>query len=318
MVSQISDQINISIVIINYNSIELIKDCLQSFEKYSSGFTYEIIIVDNSDQTELQEKLNHFKNLKFITNKENKGFAAANNQGLKIANGEYILFLNNDTLFTENSIFKIFQFLSSKEEDIILGCKLLNKDLTLQHSVLDFFTVWNTFTSNFFLYLLFPKSKYFNKYYLMNRKVNYITEVDVVTGAFLLANRETLLELNGFDERFFFYAEEMDLCYRHKQNGGIVIYYPETSVIHLKGETTKKNIWFMYKNRSRAMIQFFQKHFSKIKLPFALIFHYLGLLIRIPILFIGGILTFNQKLIVQSYIFIKLFFYYPKNLFKSS
>jgi len=310
--------LDISIIIVNYNSGMLLYNCIESIVKYTENVSYEIIVVDNnSTDNSINKVLNKYeKVLILLRNEENKGFATANNQAFKKAKGEYILFLNNDTIFIENSVKKCLEFIEKRNENIILGCKLLNKDYSLQPSVFDFLTLWNTFTSNFFLYILFPRSKYFNKYHLMNKKIDYTTEVDIVSGAFLLAKTTSILALNGFDERFYFYAEEMDLCYRHKQFGGKVIYYPETSIIHLKGETTKKNLWFLHKNRMRATIQIFQKHFKGIKFPLALVFHYIGMLIRIPILFLVGLFTFNFKYIKESYFFSKLFLYYPKNKFK--
>ncbi len=315
MVSSIPIKIDISIIIINYNSVELIEKCLSSFEKFAYGFSYEIIIVDNSNDKELPKVLQDYNNTLLLVNEENKGFGAANNQGLKIARGKYILFLNNDTLFIENSVLKILNYLKSIDHPTILGCKLLNEDLSLQYSVLDFPNLLNTFTSNFFLYIIFPKSKYFNKYHFMNKKIKKTQEVDIITGAFLFSKTSDILKLNGFDERFFFYAEEMDLCKRFIENGGKVIYYPETSIVHLKGVTSSRNLWFLHKNRSIATIKFMQKHFGPIKSILGILIHFIGILIRIPILFFGGLIKFDKKMFTLSFIYMRLLFIYPKNLF---
>ena len=238
-------------------------------------------------------------------------------RGLEVAKGKYILFLNNDTIILENSIKMVYEFAGSIKKPIIVGCKLLNEDRTLQQSVYDFPKLLNVFTSNFFLYLLFPRSRYFNKYHYMNRKINKITEVDVVTGAFLFGNKDKIKELGGFDERFFFYNEETDLCYRFKKSGGKIFYFADSSVIHLKGGTANKNLSVRFTNEFIATIKFYQKHFRGLKFIMVIIFHYFGMLIRIPIFFFTGILTLNKLLILRSYYNIKNLFSYPQNLFKN-
>ena len=252
-----------------------------------------------------------------IKNNVNKGFGAANNQGVEVSKGKYVLILNNDTILFENSIKKVFDFAESLEGNEIIGCKLLNEDKSVQKSVYDFPNLLNVFTSNFFLYLLFPKSKYFNKYHLMNKGIDNITEVDVVTGAFIFMSRKSYEVLAGFDERFFFYMDDTDLCYRHKKNNNKVIYFPETSIIHLKGKSAKGESWFKNKHQSISTIKFFQKHFGGMKYLLALIFHFTGLLIRIPIFLLGGIILLNKDLIIRSLYYIRLLFNYPANQFRS-
>jgi len=219
-------------------------------------------------------------------------------------------------MFFENTIKKVFDFAESKKKPVIVGCKLLNKDKTLQHSVFDFPSVLNVFTSNFFLYAIFPRSRYFNKYHLMNSRNLKTTEVDVVTGAFLFCSKDIIKQIDGFDERFFFYNEETDLCYRVKQNGGKVFYFPETSVVHLKGGTAKTMSWFVYKHQSESTIIFFQVHFDGLKYVSVLFFHFIGILIRIPVFLLIGIISFNRNLIIRSFFYFKLLFTYPQNFFK--
>src|SRR5690606_20433040 len=221
----------------------------------------------------------------------------------------------NDTIFIENTIKKVFDFAESITNPVIVGCKLLNEDKTLQHSVYDFPSVQNVFTSNFFLYGLFPKSKSFNKYYLMNQKLNSIKKVDVVTGAFMFCSLDAIKNLGGFDERFFFYNEETDLCYRFVQSGCDVYYFPETSIVHLKGGTAKKTSWFAYKNQSISTIKFFQKHFNSFDTFLAVSIHYLGIFIRIPVFFLFGLFTLNWIFIKRSFYNLKLLFIYPHDNF---
>lgn len=317
MVTQNSKVPAVSIIIVSYNNFNLLENCLRSLYEYTRGIEYEIIIVDNnSTEKGIESIVSGFDNLLLLKNNENKGFAKANNQGLNLAKGEYILYLNNDTILLENSIYEVFQFARSLDHDAVIGCKLIYPNGTLQHSVYDFPTVWNVFTSNFFLYLLNRRSKTFSKYYLMNRRINDTTEVDVVTGAFLFVRRSTVEKINGFDERFYFYNEETDLCYRIKKNGGKIYYYPHTKVIHIKGGSTNNNLFFKFKNQSLAQIRYYQKHFGGLNYILLVLFHFTGMLIRIPILFSFGIISRNRYLRLRAYHSCRLLFYYPKNEFK--
>ncbi|MCU0406385.1 MAG: glycosyltransferase family 2 protein [Ignavibacteriaceae bacterium] len=311
-------EIDVSIIIVNYNSTQLLKDCLDSIEKFTTGINFEIIVIDNNSMTgDFDELLKYHDKITLIKNDVNRGFGAANNQGVEVARGKNILLLNNDTLLIENSIKKVFDFAESLEGENIIGCKLLNEDKSTQKSVYDFPIFLNVFTSNFFLYLLFPKSKYFNKYHLMNKGISRITEVDVVTGAFIFMSRKSYEALGGFDERFFFYMDDTDLCYRHKQNNGKVIYFPETSIIHLKGKSVKGESWFKNKHQSISTIKFFQKHFFGLEFLFMLIFHYIGLLLRFPLFILGGMFTLNKNLFIRGIYYARLIFLYPANQFKS-
>lgn len=309
--------VQVSVIMVSYNNFHLLSECLKSLYKFTEGLIFEVIIVDNnSTERDIETVISNFPNVTLIKNDSNKGFGAANNQGISIARGAYILLLNNDTILTENSIYMIYQFANNLRGDTIVGCKLLNPDGTLQHSVYDFPSVWNVFTSNFFIYQLNKGNKFLSKYHLMNKAINFITEVDVVTGAFLFVNSKGIKKIQGFDERFYFYNEETDLCFRFKKNGGKIFYFPLTSIIHIKGGTSGDNFWFKFKNQSIAQIKYFQKHFHGIKFILLLIFHYTGLFIRIPLFLVIGIFTFNYYLVKRSIYFTRLLFLYPKNLFR--
>lgn len=310
--------IDVSVIIVNYNSTGLLKNCLASVKEFTTDINYEIIVVDNNSmEGDIDVLLKDYDRVTLIKNDFNRGFGTANNQGVKIAEGKYVLFLNNDTILFENTIKKVFEYAESLTGENIIGCKMLNEDKSVQKSVFDFPTLLNVFTSNFFLYVLFPKSKYFNKYHLMNKEIKKPTEVDVVTGAFLLTNRKTFEALNGFDERFFFYMEETDLCFRYKKNNGKAIYYPETAIIHLKGKSARGESWFKNKYQSISTIKYFQKHFRSLKFLLAVIFHYAGLLIRVPVFIIGGLIMINKDLVKRGFFYLGLFFLYPANQSKS-
>ncbi len=273
-------QIDVSVIIINYNSYELTKETITTLKEFSKGFSFEIILIDNNSRDDSFAKLKKdFPEITLIRNSENRGFGKANNQGLKIAKGEFVLFLNNDVVFRENSIKILLDYLRMKNEKILIAPRLLNRDGSVQFSTYSFQTLRLSFTTYFFLYALFPKSKYFNKSYLMNSGVNKITEVETVTGAFMLSKRDYLLELGGFDEDFFFYGEDNDLCKRFRDSGGKIIYYPETVITHLKGGTKKSN-WFSEKNATLSMLKLFDKHYSKVGRNLSYLMFFVGNFLR--------------------------------------
>ena len=308
--------IDISIIIVSFNNLSFTKNCLESIIKYSSGVSYEIIIIDNNSTENIEEVTNQFDKIKLIKNESNKGFAFANNQGLKIAQGKYALILNNDTIFTENTLKTLFDYAEKRNEKAFYGCRLLNTDGSFQESVMNFPSVWNVFTDSFFLSKIFKNSKVFNKNAVSFSKQNDLVEVDVLKGAFIFGRLSDFLELDGFDERFYFYSEELDLCKRFKNNGGKVYYFPKTSIIHIGGATVKKDELFFYKNQAIARIQYFQKHFNGIEFLFGSLFYYLGIIFRIPLYFIIGILTLNTGLMRKSKHYFKQLCYYPRNVFK--
>lgn len=308
--------IDVSIIIVSYNSFELLKNCLLTLFEYSSGFIFEVIIVDNnSSEGNIDDIVKEYENVALIKNQTNLGFSKANNIGLSVAKGKYILFLNNDVYFFENSIKKVLDFAKKQPDKTFIGCKLLNTDKSWQASTANFPSGLNSFSANFFLYLLFPNSKALNKYYLQKREVKEPVVVDYVLGAFLFGERETLLKLKGFDERFFFYAEDIDLCYRLKLIDGKTIYYPLTSVIHVGGASVKSKQWFKFKNKSLSELQFFQKHKRGIEFFIGVLSYFLGNLIRIPITALIGIIKFDKNLIIRSFYHFRLLFVYPKNVF---
>ncbi len=308
--------VDVTIIVVNYNETKLLKNCIDSIINFTKNVSYEIVVVDNnSNDFDINALQQAYPDVVLIKNIDNKGFAAANNRGLAIAQGRFTLFLNNDTLFIENSLKEILRFVNDREK-VFVGCKLLNQDGTHQISIVNFDNISNIFGENFFLYKIFPRSKMFNKYYLHYTNPDETNDADAIKGAFIWGRTEDFRKLNGFDERFYFYNEENDLCYRLKNSDGKVIYYPGTSIIHIGGATTDKMPWFRFKNQSIAKIQFYQKHFSGLNFVFALFLHYTGIFIRIPIYVLGGILLFNKFLLEKSIYYFRTLFIYPKNLFK--
>lgn len=303
----------LSIIILNYNSTKLLEDCLSSLVKFTLSVSYEIIVIDNgSVNGDVEKVINKFTvDIKLIKNSSNKGFAAANNQGITEAKGKYILLLNNDTLFIEDVIGKVVEYSKSVNDEAVIGCKLLNSDKTYQISLVDFDNICNMFGESFFLYKAFLKNRRLNKYYLNYILNNEVIEAEAIKGAFFFVPKQIFDKVGLLDERFHFYYEETDFCYRHKQNGGKVYYLPNAEIIHIGGGSTSKNLWLMFKNQHIARLQFFGKYFRGIKYLTLVVLHEIGLLIRAPFNLLIGLVKFDTYFLKKAMCYLRSAFYYP-------
>ncbi len=256
--------IDISIIIVNYNVKEFVKNLLHSLHKALENYSSEIIVVDNASSDGSVENIEEkFPYVKVIANKNNVGFGKANNQGLNIAKGKYIVLLNPDTIVREDTFSKLIEFINSKPEAGMVTCKVLNPDGTLQLACRRSFPgPWTSFTKIAGLSKLFPKSKFFSKYNLTYLDENKVNEVDAISGSFMLFTHEVYKKVGGFDPQFFMYGEDLDLCYRVQQAGYKVFYVPNTEIIHYKGESTKRSSIDETKVFYNAMHLFVKKHFS--------------------------------------------------------
>lgn len=255
----------LSIIIVNYNVQHFLEQCIHAVLQATKNIDTEIFVVDNNSVdgsvNMMQDK---FPTIHLIENKKNTGFSFANNQAIKIAKGEYILLLNPDTVVEEDTFEKVLSFMDSHPDAGGLGVKMLDgKGIFLPESKRGLPTPSVAFFKMFGLSSLFPKSKTFGKYHLGYLDENKTNEVDVLAGAFMLLRKETLDKIGLLDETFFMYGEDIDLSYRITLGGYKNYYFPETRIIHYKGESTKKssvNYVFVF---YRAMAIFAEKHFSK-------------------------------------------------------
>ncbi|MCU0415196.1 MAG: glycosyltransferase, partial [Ignavibacteriaceae bacterium] len=255
---------DLSIIIVNYNVKEFLQNLLQSIEKASSKISKEIIVIDNaSDDGSVEVIKEKFPSLKLIENKVNVGFGRANNQGLKIASGKFILFINPDCIVSEDTFDKMISFFISHPDCGLAGCKILNSDGTLQLACRRSFPgPWTSFTKVTGLSNLFPNSRIFARYNLTYLDENKTYEVDAVSGSFMMIRKEVYDKVGGFDEQFFMYGEDLDLCYRVQKAGFKVYYVHNTQIIHYKGESTKKSNLDETKLFYDAMHLFVKKHLS--------------------------------------------------------
>lgn len=255
----------LSVIIVNYNVKYFLEQCLYSVRRASENLEIETIVVDNNSVDGSVEMLMHkFPEVVLIANKNNTGFSVANNQGIKISKGEYVLLLNPDTVVQEDTFRKVIAFMDEHPDAGGLGIKMIDgKGMFLPESKRGLPTPMVAFYKIFGLSKLFPNSKIFGRYHLGFLDKEQVHEVDVLAGAFMMMRREALDKVGLLDETFFMYGEDIDLSYRIQLGGYKNYYYPHSSIIHYKGESTKKssvNYVFVFYN---AMIIFAKKHFSK-------------------------------------------------------
>ncbi len=285
---------DLSIIIVNYNVKEFLQNLLDSLHKAAQNISHEIIIVDNaSDDGSVEVIEERYPAVKLIKNKKNIGFGKANNLALEHANGKYLLLINPDTIVTENPFEKIIKFFDSTNDVGIVGCKVLNPDGTLQLPCRRGFPgPWTSFTKITGLSKLFPKSKLFARYHLTYLDENKTYEVDAISGAFMFIKRETYEKVGGFDQHFFMYGEDLDLCYRIQKAGFKVYYFHETEIIHYKGESTKRSRIDETKVFYNAMHFFVKKHFSaSFVVEFIL---RAAIALRTLFAFLGKLISFNS------------------------
>lgn len=253
----------LSIVIVNYNSKFLIEQCLGSVRKAMTGINTEIIVVDNNSTDGSKEYLSDkFTSIKFIFNNDNVGFAKACNQGFRISSGNYVLFLNPDTILSEGCLAACISFFESHPDAGAVGVRMLDSNGNfLKESKRGAPSASASFYKLFGMAAIFPGSKIFAKYYQAHLPEKANNPVEVLSGAFMMIRRHVFETANGFDERFFMYGEDIDLSLRINQLGYKNYYLGNISVTHLKGGSTKYDYRYV-QDFYGAMNLFVKKHYS--------------------------------------------------------
>jgi len=254
----------LSVIIVNYNVRFFLDQCLRSVFNSLKNISSEVFVVDNNSLDGSVSMIRkNFPDVNLIRNNENLGFSRANNQAIKKASGEYILLLNPDTLVEEFTFEKCIRFMDDHKDAGALGVRLIDgKGRFLPESKRSLPTPGVAFSKIFGLTRLFSKSKLFGKYHLGYLNPEETHKVDVLTGAFMFLRMSALDKTGLLDENFFMYGEDIDLSYRLKKAGFSNYYYPGTTIIHYKGESTRKSSINYVVQFYKAMIIFAKKHFS--------------------------------------------------------
>jgi GT2 family glycosyltransferase len=285
----------LSVIIINYNVKYFLEQCLFSVMRAMEQVEGEVIVVDNASQDGSKEHLRgKFPTVRFVWNKENVGFARANNEALAAAKGEYVLFLNPDTIVAEDSFATCIHFLEKHKDAGAVGVHMIDgRGKFLKESKRAYPTLAASFYKLSGLSALFPSSPTFSKYHLGHLDPSRDHEVDVLSGAFLMARKVVLERTGGFDEAFFMYGEDIDLSYRIQKLGYRNYYCAKTTIIHFKGESTKKGSLNYVRMFYLAMIIFVQKHYSGITAKLFRIILKIAIWARAAISILAGVVRKN-------------------------
>jgi len=276
--------IDLSIVILNYNTLELTRMCLKTVLASKPGkFSMEVIVCDNGSTDGSVEMIQkEFSQVIFINNKKNLGFAAGNNSGIQRARGRYILLLNTDTEVPPKTFATMIAFMDDRPEAGAATCKLLLSDGFMDPAChRGFPTPWAAFTYLAKLEKLFPRTKLFGEYHQGYKNLFTIHEVDCITGAFFMVRREAVKQVGLMDEDYFMYGEDIDWAYRIRKSGWKIFYNPSVTILHKKKQSGRANI--LKKRRVTTEIYFHQynwlfykKHYAQkypIVTPFVNLFY---------------------------------------------
>ncbi len=275
----------LSIIIVNYNVKHFLEQCLYSVQNAIASLPAELIVVDNnSTDNSIDYLAPKFPSAHFVVNKENVGFAKACNQGLQLSKGKYILFLNPDTIVPEDCFQRCVSFFESHPDAGALGIRMLDgSGKFLKESKRAFPSPMTSLFKLFGLSKLFPHSKTFSRYHLGHLDEKDSNEVDVLAGAFMMVKKEALDKVGNFDETFFMYGEDVDLSYRIQKAGYKNYYFAGSSIIHFKGESTRKGSMNYVRMFYKAMSIFVGKHYGGSRAGF------FNFLIHIAIWFRAGL-----------------------------
>ncbi len=254
----------LSIIIVNWNVKEDLVNCLQSIQKNPASEPFEIIVVDNASTDDTVEAVRmNFPDVIVIANDKNRGFAAANNQGIKRAVGKYIFLLNPDTIVHPDSLDILVKFMDENSDVGACGPQLLNKDGTIQPSARRFPTFRGALYRHTVFRFLHIFKKEYKRWLMKDFDHNTQKEVDQLMGSALLIRKAVIDSIGLMDENFFLYYEEVDLCYRIKQAGWRIVFMPEAVITHLGGRSSgqipvRKRIMML-----TSLLKFFRKHRGK-------------------------------------------------------
>ena len=288
--------IDVSIIIVNWNTRELVCDCIESVYKNTATVQYEIIVIDNASKDGSLDAIEKkFPQVRLIKNFSNRGFAAGNNQGMTVAKGRYILLLNSDTLVLERAIDKAVEFADTQQDIAVTGCRVLNSDQSLQPTCFMFPSIFNMVLSSTYLYKIFPKSKFFGRERMTWWNRDDVRQVDVVTGCFMLVRRQAIEQVGAMDERFFMYGEETDWCCRFKKAGWKVMFTPDAEIIHFGGQSSKIVREEMFIQLRLSILKFIEKHHGQLAHKTACLLTAMFFALRMPVWFFASFLTLRDR-----------------------
>lgn len=299
----------LSVIIVNYNVKYFLEHCLHSVQKAVQNIEAEIIVVDNNSSDGSVEYLKErFAEVVFMENRENLGFGRANNRGLEQCSGDYILFLNPDTIVSEDSFQKCIDVFESDPSVGAIGVRMVDgSGVFLKESKRAFPSPTNSLYKLFGLSSLFPRSAVFSEYHLGNLDEHANHEVDVLSGAFMMVRKKVLDKTGGFDKTFFMYGEDIDLSYRIQKAGYKNYYLADTTIIHFKGESTNKGSLNYVKMFYQAMAIFVKKHYGGAKRGLFVFLLQFGIWLRALLSVFSGFVRKTGLVVMDAALFLSSF-----------
>ena len=274
----------VSILIVNWNTREVLRDCLRTVYEQTKTVPFEVIVVDNaSEDGSVDMVKTAFPQVVLLANATNRGFAAANNQGIEVAQGRYVLLLNSDTLVLDVAIDRTVDFAEAHAEAAVVACRVLNPDKTWQPTCFMFPSALNILIGALYLNKLFPRNRFCGRERMTWWDGGDVRAVDVVAGCFILARREAIEQVGVLDESYFMYGEESDWCCRFHKAGWKVLYTPVADIVHLGGVSSARVKGPMCLQLRASTLLFLRKHNGLASYVAACLFVSLFFLLRLPL-----------------------------------
>jgi GT2 family glycosyltransferase len=252
---------DISVIIVNWNTRNFLEQCLESLTSAHPSRSTEIIVVDNASSDGSPEMVEgQFPRVRLIRNRENLGFAKANNIGIRESTGRYVALVNSDIKVLGNCLDPLAHYLDQHPDVGNVGPRILNRDMTLQSSCRKFPSLWNNFCEASGLFRLFPSSSFFSTEHMLYSPHDKIVDVDVLVGCFWMVRRETLDRIGLLDEDFFIYAEDVDWCRRCWRAGWRITFFPGVEAIHYRAASSANDPARFAVEQQRAVLHYWAKH----------------------------------------------------------
>lgn len=287
---------DLSIIIVNWNTKHLLRNCIKSIYNQAGEIDFEIIVIDNaSSDGSAKMVMAEFPSVILIENSVNRGFAAANNQGIAMAKGRYILLLNSDTIVCDNAIEETIRYADNHPEAAVVGCQVWESASTIQMTCFRFPSATNLFLSGSGLATAFRHNRILGREQMLWWKRDNEKEVDVVPGMFMLVRKEAIDKVGVMDEDYFIYCEEADWCYRFKQADWKMLFWPGAKIIHVDGgsHSTDQVTVKMFVQKQKSLLIFIRKHRGLFQHWLSCLILSLSFCSRV---FILGLLTASKKI----------------------
>jgi len=277
-----TNQPDVSIVIVTWNGKRYALECLESLRMLKSKLSLQVIVVDNASTDGTPEAIRRqYPEVELAENSANLGFAKGNNVGIAMSRGRYVCLLNSDVVVPPGCFETMVDYMDAHSDIGLLGPKMLSPDGGIGPSVMKLPTVWNSLCCALGLHSIFKNSNFFGGYLMPNFPYDKIEDVEVLTGWFWMTPKPALDQVGGLDERFFMYGEDIDWCHRYLKAGWRVVFFPGAEALHYGAASSAQAPTRFYVEMRRANLQYFRKHYGRVRTAGYLLTTWVHELVRI-------------------------------------